>query len=271
MVKKPCPGCKSPNIYPCQSKTELGYQQYRCRDCSRQYNERTGTVLNFIAQRSEVVMLVVRYYYRFKLSLDNLVEMLADRGFSICHQTIHNWVQTFGIDLGVKIRARRRGTACKKWHVDATYIKVEGRWCYLYRAIDKQGNLVDVYLSDKRDQAAAEAFFKQAHRTAGVTPTQITTDKETALYSAITNTFDKSTKHRDSKYMNNRLEQDHRGVKSRYKVMKGFKDFFCALVFCTAFEEIRQFCRQPNLTRAQHRKTIASKFRQLDKLLIEAA
>ena len=125
------------------------------------------------------------------------------------------------------------------------YIKVEGRWCYLYRAIDKQGNLVDVYLSDKRDQAAAEAFFKQAHKTEGVTPTQITTDKETALYSAIANTFYENTKHRDSKYMNNRLEQDHRGIKSCYKVMKGFKDFFCALVFCTAFEEIRQFCHQP--------------------------
>ena len=120
MAAKPCPGCESLNVYPCQSKTEFGYQQYRCRDCSRQYNERTGTGLNFIAQRSEVVMLAVRYYYRFKLSLDNWVEMLAERGFSLCHQTIHNWVQTFGIDLGVTIRAHRRGNAGKKWHVDAT-------------------------------------------------------------------------------------------------------------------------------------------------------
>ena len=116
---------------------------------------------------------------------------------------------------------------------------MEGRWCYLYRAIDKEGDLVDVYLSGVRDQAAAEAFFKQANTTTGIIPDQITTDKEPALYPAIKSSFGNNTKHRDSKYMNNYIEQDHRGIKSRYKVMKGFKNIFCALIFCTAFEEIR--------------------------------
>ena len=156
----------------------------------------------------------------------------------------------------------------KKWHADATYICIKGHWCYLYRAIDKEGNLVDVYLSDVRDQAAAEAFFKQAKNTTGITPEQITTDKEPALYSAIENTFGNATKHRDSKYMNNRLEQNHRGIKSRYKVMKGFKCFFCALIFCTAFEEIRQFFRMANKTRSQKRRLIPSKIQEFNQLLM---
>lgn len=107
------------------------------------------------------------------------------RGINLSHQTIHNWSQTFGVELGLKLRKARKGKSSKKWHVDATYLKTEGRWCYLYRAIDQQGNLVDLYLSDVRDQKTTENFFNQAHNTSGVTPSQITTDKEKALYPAI--------------------------------------------------------------------------------------
>lgn len=265
-----CPHCQSTNTKQIKKETVLGYEQYRCYNCGRQYNERTGTKLNFIEYPTEVVMIAVHYYYRFKVSLDDVVELMTMRGFNLCHQTVHNWVQTFGVDLGLKLRSRRKGKAGAKWHADATYIKVEGRWCYLYRAIDKEGNLVDVYLSDVRDQAAAEAFFEQAQNTSGVTPEQITTDKEPALYSAIQNVFGDKTKHRDSKYMNNIIEQDHRGIKSRYKVMKGFKSFFCALIFCTAFDEIRQCFRIKNKTRAERRGIIASKISNFNELFLIA-
>ena len=100
--------------------------------------------------------------------------------------------------------------------------------------------MVDVYLSDKRDQEAAETFFSQCAKTSGIYPENITTDKEPALYCAIENTFGDYTDHRDSKFKNNVLEQDHRGPKSRIHVMKGFKNIFHAQIFCTAFEEIRQ-------------------------------
>jgi transposase-like protein len=155
-----------------------------CSYC-KQYNERTGTAFNFIQHRTEVVMLAVHYYYRFRNSLDDVVELMAMRGIHLSHQTVHNWTQTFGVELGLKLRERRKGKAGKKWHTDSTYIQAEGRWCYFYRAIDKEGNLIDVYLSDVRDQAATEAFFNQAKRTTGITPNQITTDKEPALYPAI--------------------------------------------------------------------------------------
>lgn len=209
-----CPHCSNQHIRILRKKTWLGYQQFICRSCHRQYNQRTGTPLNFIEYPTEVVMMVVHYYYHFKVSLDDVVELITMRGFFLSHQTVHNWVQTFGVELGLKCRVHRKGKAGKKWHVDATYIRIHGYWCYLYRAIDKEGNLVDVYLSDERDQATAEAFFKQCEKTTGVTPLQITTDKEPALYPAIANVFGGDTKHRDSKYMNNRIEQNHRGIKS---------------------------------------------------------
>jgi len=261
-----CPHCQSTNINRINKKTALGYRKYYCCTCGRQYNECTGTKLNFIEHRTEVVMIAVHYYYRFKVSLDDVVELMAMRGFHLSHQTVHNWVQTFGVELGLKLRHNRQGQAGKKWHIDATYIKIEGRWCYLYRAIDKEGNLVDVYLSDVRDQAAAESFFAQASKTTDIIPQQITTDKEPALYPAIENVFDSRTKHRDSKYKNNIIEQDHRGIKSIYKVLKGFKNIFCALIYCTAFEEIRQFFRMKNKTRAEGRRIIPSKIECFNQL-----
>ena len=266
-----CSYCKSKNTRLCKSKTELGYCQYRCRDCNTQYNERTGTPFNYIQYRTEVVMLAVHYYFRFRNSLDDVVELMAMRNIYLSHQTVHNWTQNFGVKLGLKLRERRYGKAGKKWNSDATYIKVEGRWRYFYRAIDKEGNLVDVYLSDVRDQAAAEKFFKQAQKTTGIIPDQITTDKESALYPAIKKTFPSGTKHRDSKYMNNCIESDHRVTKSRLSIMKGFKNIFSALKFCTIFEEVRDFFRMKNKTRAQRRSLLPSKIHELGELAMMAA
>jgi len=266
-----CPHCLSTKTTQMHKTTLLSYKKYRCCDCKKQYNERTGTKLNYVEYPTEVVMMALHYYYRFKVSLDDVVELMAMRNIYLSHQTVHNWVHTFGVELGIKLRHQRKGKVSAKWHADATYICIKGDWCYLYRAIDKAGNLVDVYLSDVRNQSAAESFFKQAQDTTGVTPEQITTDKEPALYPAIANVFSNTTKHRDSKYMNNRIEQDHRGIKSRYKAMKGFKSFFCALIFCTVFEEMRQFFRMHNKTRGERRKIMPSSISRFTKLVTMVA
>jgi transposase-like protein len=105
--------------------------------------------------------------------------------------------------------------------------------------------------SDVRDTKDAEKFFRQAQNTTGIVPAQITTDKEPALYSVVKNSFSAHTKHRDSKYLNNVLESDHRVTKSRLSMMKELKNIFCALKFFTVFEEIRQFFRRKNKTRSQ--------------------
>ena len=263
-----CPDCRSNNIREMKQATVLGYKRYQCRCCDRTYNERTGTGYNNIEYRTEVVMIAVFFYYRFKLSLDDVTILMAMRNIYVSHQTVANWVQRFGVDVGIKMRKRRYKQCGDRWHADATYIKAEGRWCYLYRAIDKEGNIVDVYLSDVRDQAAAEAFFKQAATTTGIYPDMITTDKEPALYPAIENTFGDYTDHRDNKFMNNRLEQDHRGPKSRIDVMQGYKNIFNAQIFCTAYEEIRQFFRMKNKTRGEKRRIFATRFQEFNQLAV---
>ncbi len=212
-----CPHCDSKRTSKLKLKTRLDYLQFRCCDCSKQYNERTGTPYNYIEYPTEVVTLAVYLYYRFRNSLGNVVELMAMRGFDLSHQTIYNWAHRFGVELAKEFRKFRHGKSGPKWHVDPTYIRVEGRWCYLYRAIDKEGNLVDVYLSDVRDQAAA-----------------------------IDEVFGNGSKHRTCKYLNNRLESHHCQTKSRLSPMKGFKNIFSALIFCTTFEEVHQFFRMPS-------------------------
>jgi len=123
------------------------------------------------------------------------------------------------------------------------YIKINGTWCYLYRAIDREGNLVDVYLSETRDLAAAKAFFRSAKAVTQVEPDQVTTDGHTSYPKAIAEELGKDVKHRSIQYKNNVLEQDHRGVKGRYEPMRGFKEFTAADRFCRAYDEVRNFLR----------------------------
>ena len=122
-------------------------------------------------------------------------------------------------------------------------MKVNGRWCYLYRAIDREGNLVDSMLSETRDMDAAQRFFHQAQVVAGRAPERVTTDEHTSYPRAIRETLGEEVEHRSNQYLNNRLEQDHRGIKQRYYPMRGFGSFDAAARFCRAFDELRQFER----------------------------
>ena len=130
---------------------------------------------------------------------------------------------------------------------------------------------MDVMLSDTKNKEAAESFFYQCHDTAGFEPEMITTDKEAAFEYGITEVFSDKVVHQKSKYMNNRLEQDHRAPKSRIKPMKGFGDEFRAQVFCHTFEELRQLFRMKGMTRAEKRKAIPSKLKNYCNLMIQAA
>ena len=109
-----CSHCQLTNVRLCLQKTALGYSQFRCRDCHKQFNERTSTTFNYIQYPTEVVMMAVHYYYRFRNSLDDVVELMAMRGFHLSHQTVHNWTQIFGVELGLKLREKRKDQAGKK-------------------------------------------------------------------------------------------------------------------------------------------------------------
>ena len=182
---------------------------------------------------------MVFWRLRYKLSLRDLPEMFLIRGIEFSYEAVREWEAKLTPSLINNLRRRRKGRIGKSWYVDETYIKVNGRWCYLYRAIDRFGSLVDVRLSEKRDMAAAKAFFRSAKAVTGVTPERVTTDGHDSYPRSIRTELDEGVKHRTNQYLNNRIEQDHRGIKGRYGPMRGFKSYESASRFCRCFDELR--------------------------------
>jgi transposase-like protein len=239
----PCPHCRSCYTHEQQKKTTLGYRTFRCVACKRRFNARSGTPFNDLSVPTDVVFLVVLWRLRYKLSLRDLAEMFLERGFVFSHETVRQWEALVAPLLTEHLRTRRRGKAGGKWHADETYVKVQGVWCYLYRAIDADGNLVDSMLSTHRDLDAANRFFARSLAVVGHTPEKVTTDGHDAYPRAIRETLGESVVHRCSRYMNNRMEQDHRGIKGRYRPMRGFGSFDSAARFCLAHDEVRDYFR----------------------------
>jgi len=223
------------------------------------FNERTGTKFNHLQFPTDVVLLVVLWRLRYKLSLRDLTEMFLLRGYVFTHEAVREWEARFAPLLSAPLKARRRGQAGKSWYVDETYVKVAGQWTYLYRAIDRDGNLVDTMLSATRDLPAAKRFFRAAVATVGHRPDRVTTDKHQSYPRAIRHSLGRKVHHRTSQYLNNRIEQHHRGIKDRYYPMRGFSSFAGAARFCTAFDELHQYfrsrsARQKSLSLSEQRR-----------------
>src|SRR3954468_7113972 len=217
----PCPHCAVNTTVEQARRTALGYRTFRCLACRRIFNERTGTPYNHLQYPTDLVLLVVLWRLRYKLSLRDLAEMVLARGFVFSHEAVRDWEARFAPLLTARLRAKRRGRGGTQWHADETDVKVNGTWCYLYRAIDREGNLVEALLSEKRDIAAAQRFFAQALDIVGHAPAQVTTDGHDASPRAIRETPGPAGNHRDSRDKNNRIEQDHRGSKQiRYWFVK---------------------------------------------------
>src|SRR5215216_4411041 len=138
-----CPHCTSTATALQSKKTSLGYKVFRCRGCHRIFNERTSTPYNHLQFPTDVVLLVVLWRLRYKLSLRDLAEMFLVRGFEFTHEAVRDWEARFAPIITEQLRSRRKGKAGRSWYADETYVKVNGKWCYLYRAIDRDGNLVD--------------------------------------------------------------------------------------------------------------------------------
>ena len=175
-----CPHCQSSSTTEREGRTVHGFRRFRCRGCGRRYNERTGTALNRVQVPTDIVFLVVFWRLRYKLSLRDLAEMFLIRGIVFTHEAVRDWDAKLAPLLAEGLRKRRVAKADRCWHVDETYLKVAGEWCYLYRAID--GNLVDVYLSETRD--IAKAFLRSARSVTQIEPEQVTTDGHTSYPNA---------------------------------------------------------------------------------------
>ena len=153
-----CPHCASTATKQQTKKTSLGYRTFHCSACKRTFNERTGTPFNYLEYPTDIVLLVVLWRLRYKLSLRDLAEMFLERGFEFTHEAVRDWEARFAPLMADQLRTKRRGQAGISWYVDETYVNVKGTWCYLYRAIDRDGNLVDSRLEREARHGSGQAL-----------------------------------------------------------------------------------------------------------------
>src|SRR3954471_22104558 len=193
---------------------------------------------------AEVILWAVRWYLQFPVSYRDLERMLADRGVAVDHTTMYRWVQRFAPELEKRIRRHLR--SCRgPWHVDETYVQVDGQWRYLYRAVDGSGQTIDFRLSAKRDKKAAKRFFKRAlGRDNTRNPREIVTDRLKSYPGALRDMkrdgeLGRFIRHRRGRWLNNRVEQDHRRIKRQTGPMLGFKRFVTARRTLPGIEAMR--------------------------------
>jgi putative transposase len=190
----------------------------------------------------------VRWYLAYNLSLRDLEEMMAERGVSVDHATIHRWTIRY-TPLLLEHFNRRKRPVTGKWHIDETYVRVRGQWRYLYRAIDSNGDTVEFCFSERRNLTAAKRFLRKALKRHG-RPERIVidgsqTNREAIVSCDMTDRLQDRSRRalspiriRQSAYLNNRIEQDHRAIKRRIRPMLGFKSMTSARVILGGIEMI---------------------------------
>jgi transposase-like protein len=216
--------------------------------------------------QNDMILQCVRWYLAYGLSYRDLEEIMEERGFSVDHSTIHRWVIHYSPLLEKEFRKKKRKPG-DRWRLDETYVKIKGKWKYLYRAVDKQGNTVDFLLTARRDKKAALRYLNKAIDASGK-PGLINIDKSGANTAAIKQynvDSGKRVKIRQCKFLNNIVEQDHRLIKRIIKPMLGFKNFHCAQRTLAGIELVRMLKKGQMRGQAGMSKTPAELFYALAK------
>jgi transposase-like protein len=196
----------------------------------------------------EIILLCVRWYCKYGISYRDLAEMMSERGVSVHPSTIFRWVQRYAPEIEKRIR-RFQGSRSGSWRVDETYVRVGGCWRYLFRAVDKHGQLIASALSDRRDAGAAYRFLRKALRAVSdYPPSSITTDRLASYPKAIRRLqneglLSKDVEHRTSKYLNNIIEADHGALKRMIRPARGFQQMKTAPATLKGFEVMRMVRR----------------------------
>ena len=181
----------------------------------------------------EVIIWLVSWYSRYALSYRDLEEIAAERGFTLDHSTIYRWVQEYAPEINTRTKPYLKST-CDSWSLDETYVKIKGVWHYFYRAIDKEGSTLDWMLSKNRNKQAAKRFFKKLlGNSHTIDPRVINVDKSPTFPPALSdlqaaNQAPKKTKLRAIKYLNNRMESDHKSTKSKSRYRQWYQSFSTA-------------------------------------------
>ncbi|SIT52099.1 transposase [Paraburkholderia piptadeniae] len=207
-------------------------------------NPAVARVLKRLHYPLDVILMCVRWYVAYPLSLRHIEEMVAERGICVDHSTVHRWALKLLPVLEKALRRRKRPVG-KSWRMDETYIRVKGEWRYLYRAVDKDGNTIDFLLRAHRDKTAARRYFEKSIAQNGV-PETVTIDKSganLAALEAINDDRETPIRIRQSKYLNNLVEQDHRAIKRRTRPMLGFKTFRSARILLAGVETMHMIAK----------------------------
>jgi transposase-like protein len=202
-------------------QTHLGGQRWRCTACRRRFTARSTSAFSRHAVPDDLIALAVRHAVRYRVRYADVVEWRAEWGISVHRSTVYRWVHHFLPFFREAAHAHRHPVRAK-WRVDETYIRVHGRWTYVYRAIDQVGQVGDVYFSERRNATAAQAFFQRAITETKVRPERVTTDKA-RCYPPVLRVALPNIDHRCSRYLNNAIERDHGHLKQRLRPMRGFK------------------------------------------------
>ena len=191
----------------------------------------------------EVILLAVGWYLRFSLSYRDVEELLAERALHADHVTVWRWFERYAPEMERRLRSKLKPTN-DSWRVDETYIRVKGKWVYLYRAVDSTGATIDFLLSARRDTVAAKRFLAKALRGAKhPNPRVINTDEHAGYPPAIVQlksegALEENCRHRPVQYLNNVLEQDHRAIKRRVRASQHFRSFWAAWRTIAGYEAV---------------------------------
>ena len=169
----------------------------------------------------EIISHAVWVYYRFGLSFRDVEDLLAERGVIVTYEAIRQWCLTFGLDYARRLR-HRRGRQGDTWYLDELFVKLQGRQQYLWRAVDEDGDVLDILVQSRRNKRAAKRFFRKLLKRQGREPRRLITDKLRS-YSAAHRTMMPSVIHSTRQYENNRAEVSHQPTRQRERQMRRFK------------------------------------------------
>jgi transposase-like protein len=188
--------------------------------CARRWSPPTSAFAGF-RYPPEVIVVAVRWYLRFNLSYRDIEELLVERGVEVDHVTVFRWVQRFTPLLADAARFARHSQG-DRWFVDETYVEFNGVWRFVYRAIDQDGQVIDVLVSTRRDAATARRFFQRALTMLKVTPSEVVTDAA-PIYPAVIEELMPKAWHHIEQHANNPIEADHSQLKHRLRPMRGLR------------------------------------------------
>ncbi|WP_406723513.1 IS6 family transposase [Streptomyces sp. GD-15H] len=223
----------------------------------------SGTAPSYRGYRfpPEVIGHAVWPYHRFPLSCREVEELLLERGIVVSYETVRAWCAALGPAYAAQVR-RRRPRPGDTWHLDEVFIKVNGKMRYPWRAVDQDGNVLDVLVQDRRDTAAARRFFRKLLKDLEYVPRVIVTDRLRS-YGAAHREVMPSVEHRSSTYLNNRAENSHQPTRQRERAMKGFRSSGAAQRFLAAFSRISGHFRPRRhlITASDYRTEMTERFR----------